>query len=79
MKIKRKPMMPKKTAMRILKLGLPIISASLIALTVNFRTDALLSPEKAIATYPDMYSHILSTLFILIVGAMFFDIVEKRK
>ncbi|MBQ8005125.1 MAG: hypothetical protein IJ303_02300 [Clostridia bacterium] len=65
--------------MIILKLGLPVITAALIALTLNFISDAGTAPGLALNTYPDMYSHILAALLILIIGAMIFDVAEKNK
>lgn len=77
-KRKRFPDILGKASMMVLKIGLPIISAALIALTLNFQTDVQRNPALAINTYPDMYSHILAALTLLVLGAMIFDIIEKK-
>lgn len=69
--------LPGKAAMWVLRLGLPVISAALIALTLKFQTDAETTPVTALITYPEMYSHILAALTLLILGAMVFDIIER--
>ncbi|MBR4295380.1 MAG: hypothetical protein IKT56_00905 [Clostridia bacterium] len=73
-----RPRAPSKMSMRILKIGLPIISAALIALTLRLQSDIDAAPN-VLLTYPDMYSHILAALTLLILGAMLFDIIERNK
>ncbi len=79
LKNKLKPKMPGKAAMKLLKIGLPIISAALVILTVKFNTDAAYDPAKSLITYPGMYSHILASLTLLILGAVLCDVIEHEK
>lgn len=69
---------PCKISMNILKIGLPVISAALIALTLRLQSDVDTAPN-VLLTYPDMYSHILAALILLILGAMIFDIIDRNK
>lgn len=69
---------PKKSAITALRLGLPIISLVLIVLTFSLTNDIESSPVKALYTYPELYSHVLSSLALLIIGAVILDIIEKK-
>ncbi|MBQ8208925.1 MAG: hypothetical protein IJZ89_09365 [Clostridia bacterium] len=70
--------LPGKTAMGLLRIGLPMISAVLTALALHFHAEAETAPLTALITYPDMFSHVLASLFLLILGAMIFDMAERK-
>ncbi len=74
---KNKRFLPSRAAMTLLKLGLPFISAALVALTFELQNAVSVNPGYAIITYPDMYCHIFASLLALIAGAMIFDVIEK--
>ncbi len=76
-KIFQRANLPGKAAMTVLRIGLPVICAALLALTYKFIKDSEISAARALITYPGMYSHIFAALTLLLLGAMIFDITEK--
>lgn len=66
-------------SMLVLRIGLPVITCALTALTIRMRADVVCDPHKVLTTYPDMFAHIFAGLAFVVLGAMIFDIVEKGK
>lgn len=67
-----------KASMIALKTGLPIISAALITLAIKLQNARELDSPTVLSTYPDMFSFVLSSLALLLAGAMFLDFIEKK-
>lgn len=68
-----------KEAFTVLKIGLPIISAALIALSWQMVDEVESKPVTVMITYPAMFEHILAALLLLLIGAFAFDWISKRK
>lgn len=67
---------PGKAAMLLLRLGLPIISASLICFSLKLHHVANTAPLTALSTYPDILGQIMASLLLLVFAALVFDICE---
>lgn len=65
-------------AMCVLRIGLPIIAAELLAFLVLFWRDQQRDATYALYRYPPMLEHIMMGLTILVIGAFLFDYIAKK-
>ncbi|NLW73278.1 MAG: hypothetical protein GX057_00035 [Clostridiales bacterium] len=65
-------------SVRLLNICLPLITASLIGLTIMFRNAIRECPASALYKYPEVFQYILISLVVAIAGAVILDISDKK-
>ncbi|MGI6167427.1 MAG: hypothetical protein ACOYIA_04735 [Eubacteriales bacterium] len=65
-------------SVRLLNICLPLITASLIGLTVMFRNSIKECPASALYKYPEVFEYIMISLVVAIAGAVILDISDKK-